>query len=202
MVGGSSDPSVPWSPGVTLQEKAGRPMGPSTLRCEFPWEVVVVYVGLVFWLFRFLSVLCDAVVFSQGSVFVFVPLSPSRPDPYSVFVCVRLLFLSGSFRRRRFSLSRSLSGAGEPQTFLVWGSPCVSSSWTRSPPSTRTPSSSPTPRHRPAPVFFFFRRRRSFPVRCFLVSCLVGVGGLGGWFFRPWSWSLSGCRLSLLPFLA
>ena len=70
MVGGSSDPSVPWSPGVTFQEKAGRPMGPSTLRCEFPWEVVVVYVGLVFWFFRFLSVLCDAVVISQGSVFL------------------------------------------------------------------------------------------------------------------------------------
>ena len=30
---------------VTLQEKAGRPMGPSTLRCEYLWEVVVVYVA-------------------------------------------------------------------------------------------------------------------------------------------------------------
>ena len=70
MVGGSSNPSVPWSPGVTLQEKAGRPMGPSTLRCEFPWEVVVVSVG--FWFFAlqvFLPVLCAAVVISRGSVF-------------------------------------------------------------------------------------------------------------------------------------
>ena len=38
--------------------------------------------------------------------------------------------------------------------------------------------------------FLFSRRRRSFPVRCSLVSCLVGVGGLGG---CSWSWSLSGC---------
>ena len=141
-------------------------------------------------------------LFLRGRFFCLVPLSPSRPDPYSVFVCVRLLLLSGSFRRRRFSLSlsRSLSGAGEPQTFLVWGSPCVSSSWTCSPPSTRTPSSSPTPRHRPAPVFFFFRRRRSFRVRCFLVSCFVGVGGLGGWFFVP---GPGLCRVAALkPFLA
>ena len=28
---------------VTLQEKAGRPMGPSTLQCEFPWELVDVH---------------------------------------------------------------------------------------------------------------------------------------------------------------
>ena len=71
-MGGPFGPSVSRSPGVTLQEKAGRPMGPSTLWCEFPWEVVVVYVGLLFWLFRFLSVLCDAVVISQGSVLFLV----------------------------------------------------------------------------------------------------------------------------------
>ena len=38
--GGFSNPSVPRSPGATLQEKAGRPMGPSTLLCKFPWELV------------------------------------------------------------------------------------------------------------------------------------------------------------------
>ena len=32
VVGGSLDPSVPRSPGVTFQEKAGRPVGPSTLQ--------------------------------------------------------------------------------------------------------------------------------------------------------------------------
>ena len=47
LVGGSSDPSVPRSPGVNLRE--GRAAhGPSSLRGEFPWEVVVVYVGFLF----------------------------------------------------------------------------------------------------------------------------------------------------------
>ena len=92
-----------------------------------------------------------------------------------------------------FSLSLSLSGAGEPQTFLVWGSPCVSSTWTRSPTSIRTSSSSLSPRHRSRTCFFFFsRRRRSFSVWCFPRSCLVGVGGLGG---CTWSWSWSVCCL-------
>ena len=52
-MGGPFGPSISRSPGVTLQEKAGRPMGPSTLLCEFPWEVVVVYVGWLSWFFRF-----------------------------------------------------------------------------------------------------------------------------------------------------
>ena len=46
--GGLWTPRYHGPPGVTLQEKAGRPMGPSTLRCEFPWEVVVVYVEFLF----------------------------------------------------------------------------------------------------------------------------------------------------------
>ena len=69
MVGGSSDPSVPWSPGVTLQEKAGRPMGPSTLRCGYLWEVVVVYVGLLFLALQFLVCsLCSRCYFSGVGV--------------------------------------------------------------------------------------------------------------------------------------
>ena len=156
MVGGSSDPSVPWSPGVSLQEKAGRPTGPSTLRCEFLWEVLVVYVGLVFWFFRFLSVLCDAVVISQGSVFCLCSFEPFTTRPV-LGVCLRpssssVWFVSSA---TFFSLF-SLSGAGEPQTFMVWGSPCVSASWTRSPPSTRTSSSSHSPRHRSRTCCFFF----------------------------------------------
>ena len=138
LVGGSSDPSVPRSPGVTLQEKAGRSMGPSTLRCEFPWEVVVVYVGLLFWLFRFLSVLCEAVVHSQGSVFVFVPLSPSRPDPCLLFnsLSSSFLFLSGTFIDSvSLSLSLFLSHAlGKPKPFW-FGVPFVFS-WPRSRTST------------------------------------------------------------------
>ena len=127
MVGGSSDPSVPWSPGVTLQEKAGRPIGPSTLRCEYLWEVVVVYVGLLFWLCSFLFVLCEAVVISQGSVFVFGPLSPSRPDPCLLFNCLSsfVFFLCLVFSSTPcLSLSLSLSGAGETQTFW-FGFPLV-----------------------------------------------------------------------------
>ena len=116
MVGGSSDPSVPWSPGVTLQEKAGRPMGPSTLRCEYLWEVVVVYVGLLFWLCSFLFVLCEAVVISQGSVFVLGPLSPSRPDPCLFFNCLSSSFfsLSGAFVD---AVSLSLRCWGNPNLF-------------------------------------------------------------------------------------
>ena len=54
--------------------------------------------------------------------------------------------------------------------------------------------------HLPHLFFFFSRRRRSFSVWCFLVSCLVGVGGLGGC-FCPWSWSLSGgCIVSVSCF--
>ena len=96
MVGGSLDPSVPWSPGVTLQEKAGRPMGPSTLRCEFPLGSccglcrVFVLCSSGFCLFFVMPLLS-----LRGRRFVLVPLSPSRPDPCSVFVCVRLLLLSG-----------------------------------------------------------------------------------------------------------
>ena len=76
-----------------------------------------------------------------------------------------------------FSLSLSLSGAGEPQTFLVWGSPCVSSSWTRSSPSIRTSSSSPSPRRSPAPVFFFLVvvARFRFGVFSFLVLSVLVV---------------------------
>ena len=131
-------------------------------------------------------------------MFVFWFFEPFTTRPVSGFyLLVLFLFLYGLFVDAVCVLSLFLSlRRWEPQTFLVWGSPCVSSSWTRSSPSIRTSSSSPSPRRSPAPVFFF-RRRRSFPVRCFFVSCLVGVGGLGG---CTWSWSLSGCCLvSVFP---
>ena len=88
-------------------------------------------------------------------------------------------------------LSFSLSGAGETQTFLVWVSPCVffllAALAHINPYSTLSTYTQAWPRTCFFVFFFFFlRRRRSFPVRCFLVSCLVGVGGLGGCFF----WSL------------
>ena len=126
-------------------------------------------------------------LFLRGRCLFSGPLSPSRPDPCLASICLSSFFLVWFVRRRRvfsFSFSLSLSGAGEPQTFLVWGSPCVSSTWTRSPPSIRTSSSSPTPRHCPAPVFFFFFSSSSLvPGSVFARPGSVGVGFLGGCFF-------------------
>ena len=98
-------------------------------------------------------------------MFVFVPLSPSRPDPCLLFNSLSSSFfsLSGTFvdavslslsLSLSFSLSLSLSGAGETQTFLVWVFPCVlvaTLSHLRPVPR----GSPPTPRSPPAPVFFF-----------------------------------------------
>ena len=117
-----------------------------------------------------------------------------------MFVCVRLLLLSGSFRRRRFFLFSLSQALGNPKPFW-FGVPLVflhPGHALRHPPVHLPPH---IPQGiAPAPVFFFFRRRRSFPVRCFLISCLVGVGGLGGFFFGPWSWSLSGCCVASVSF--
>ena len=183
LVGGSSDPSVPRSPGVTFQEKAGRPMGPSTLRCEHLWEVVVVYVGLLFWFCSFLFVLCEAVVISQGSVFVFGPLSPSRPDPCLFFNCLFSSFfsLSGAFVD---AVPLSLRRWGNPNLFGLGYLLCFFDLHALSDidpyifPYTYTKAS-------PRTCFFFsyFRRRRSFAgLVFFLVSGLVGAGCLGGCF--------------------
>ena len=148
-------------------------------------------------LFRFLSVRCEAVVISQGSVFIFWSVEPFTTRPvFGFYLPVFFFFLYGLFvdavcsRSLSLSLSLSLSGAGEPQTFLVWGSPCVSSTWTRSPPSIRTSSSSPTPRHCPAPVFFFFSSSSLVPGSVFARPGSVGVGFLGGCFFFLCLWSL------------
>ena len=85
-------------------------------------------------------------------------LSPSRPDPCLVFiVCVLLLlFVWFVHRRRVFSSSLSLRRRGNPNPpKAVWCSPCVSSSCTRTPPSTRTSLSTPTPRPSTALAFVF-----------------------------------------------
>ena len=124
-------------------------------------------------------------------------LSPSSPDPCLVFVCVPsfCVWLVSSTPCFSLSLSQAL---GKPKP--IWfGFPLVfSSSCTRSPSTTRTLTSARTSRHCPAPVFFFFRRRRSVSGRCLLVLVLsvsvflVGVFSLSlvsGW--CPWllSWS-------------
>ena len=192
MVGGSSDPSVPWSPGVTLQEKAGRPMGPSTLRCGYLWEVVVVYVGLLFWLCSFLSVLCAAVVISQGSVYVFGPLSPSRPDPCLFFNCLSSSFfsLSGIFvdavslsLSLFLSLCLSLRRWGNPNPIGVWVSPCVlcilAADFVSNPYSVLINF----PKASPRACFFFFSSSLVCRLGVFLVSCLGS-----GWFLQGWVW--------------
>ena len=178
-MGGPSGPSVSRSPGVTLQEKAGRHMGPSTLRCEFPWEVVVVFVGFLFFgSSGFCLFVVKLLLFLGGRCMFSGPLSPSRPDPCLVFICLSSFFSCMVCSSTPCVLFLSLRRWGTPNLFGL-GSPCVSSTWTRSSPSTRTSSSSPTPRH--CPAFFFFRRRRSFAVRS------VGVGFPGGCFFCLWS---------------
>ena len=199
MVGGSSDPSVPWSPGVTLQEKAGRPMGPSTLRCEFPWEVVVVYVGFLFFVLQvFCLFLVMPLLFLRGRFFVFVPLSPSRPDPCLVFVCVRLLFSVWLVSSATF-LSLSLSQAlGNPKPFW-FGVPLVF----LHPGHALRPRSVRLPLHlHPgfAPHLFFFSS--SSLVSGSVFSRFLSCRCRWSWWvvFCPWSWSLSGC--CFLPSLA
>ena len=131
--------------------------------------------GFCYWFFRSLSVRCEAIVISQGSVLLSGPLSPSRPDPCLFFNCLSSSFLSlsGVFVDA-VSLSLSLSfflsqALGKPKPRVGFGFPLVfSASRPRTSSSTRTPWSSTSPRLRPAPVFF----RRSIAVSVFF-SCLV-----------------------------
>ena len=198
MVGGSSDPSVPWSPGVSLQEKAGRPMGPSTLRCEFLWEIVEVYVGLVFWFFRFLFVLCDAVVISQGSVLCLCSFEPFTTRPV-LGVCLRPSSSSVWFVSSATFFFSSLSQAlGNPKP-LWFGVPLVF----LHPGHALRPRPVHLPPHipqgiAPAPVFFFFSSSPLVFGLVFSRSCLVGVGGFGG---GTWSWSWSVCCVASVSFL-
>ena len=116
-------------------------------------------------------------------------LCPSSPDPYLVFVCVPLLCFVWLFSSTPCFLFSSLSLRrwGNPNPLLgVWGSPCVSSSWTRSPTLIRTSPPSPTPRSPPAPFFFFVVVAR-FPAWVF-------SGFLPLWWSVSWlcSWSFSG----------
>ena len=146
---------------MTLQRRQGGPWPPPPCGVNSLGKLFWSMSGCCFGSSGFLSGLCEAVVISQGSVFVFGPLSPSRPDP-----CLLFNNLSSSF----FSLSGtvddavslslslslfialSLSGAGETQAFLVWVSLVFSRP--RSPSTTCTSRTTPTSRFPPAPVFF------------------------------------------------
>ena len=203
MVGGSSDPSVPWSPGVTLQEKAGRPMGPSTLRCEFPWEVVVVYVGFLFFALEsgFCLFVVKPLLFLRGRCLFSGPLSPSRPDPclasiclsssFSCMVCsstpcVLVLVLSLSLS---FSLSLSLRRWGTPNLFGLGFPLCFFNLDTLSALDPYVFLFTYT-QALPRTCFFFFSSSSLVPGSVFARPGSVGVGFLGGCFFLFCLWSL------------
>ena len=166
VVGGYLYPSVLRSPGVTPQEcrAAHGPLHPAVTNpprlCWFCIRFLLSFsgmdVGYSVWCF-FVS----GVGLLSG-FFAFQDLTLVCPDvcgPLSLSLCS--VYSSATF----FSLSFSLSGAGETQTPLgVWVSPCVSSSWPSTPPSTRTSCSAYTPRHRSRTCFFSFFFVSSFVV--------------------------------------
>ena len=106
VVGGSSDPSVPWSPGVSLQRGQGGPWAPPPAVSN-PWETLLIYVVFLWCL--------DLGFLVWGCVWCYSSLEDSTLC--SLYICWSTLSLSiGCYvRRRRFSLF-SLSGAGETQT--------------------------------------------------------------------------------------
>ena len=140
--------------------------------------------GFCFLLFRFLSVRCEAVVISQGSVLIFWSVEPFTTRPvFGFYLPVSSFFLVWCVRRRRvfsFSLSQAL---GNPKPFW-FGVPLVF----LQPGHALRPRSVRLPLHlhpgiAPHLFFFSFRRRRSFPVRCLLVLVLSVSVFLVGVFF-------------------
>ena len=189
-MGGSSDPSVLRSPEATLQ-KGRAAHGPRHPAVIIPLRLCLLDVCLllgVSWVFVWLLVW---VPWSSGLKCCLV-WCPLRSAPCLLDVCVPSLFLLfGTFADDVFFLSFSLSGAGETQTPCgVWVSPCVSSSWTRTPTSIRTLSSSPSPRSCPAPVFFFFSLSSSLAG---MVVFGLGLSGLGVSVLRLVGWFLCCC---------
>ena len=177
---------VPWGDSPREGRAAHGPLHPAVLIplgccCGF-------LLGFCFRLFRSLSVRCEAIVISQGSVLLSGPLSPSQPDPCLFFNCLSpsFLSLSGAFVDAvSLSLSLSLSfflsqALGKPKPRVGFGFPLVfSASRPRTSSSTRTSWSSTSPRLRPAPVFFFFFAARS-PSWWFSRVLSFRCGGHGG----------------------
>ena len=123
---------------------------------------------------------------SEAKMFCSLWFCPSRPDPFEnccclfFFSCCVVVFWSPSSRSLPL-LSRRWENTNR---VAVCGFPCVSSSWTRPPPSTRTPSSTTTSRSTPAPVVFF---------SLVVVPVVVGLGLF--WLWRA-SLSTSPCCLA------
>ena len=191
VVGGYLYPSVLRSPGVTPQEcrAAHGPLHPAVTNpprlCWFCIWFLLGFsgmdVGYSVWCFFVSGVGLLSGFFALKDLTL---VCPDVCGPLSLFLC--LVCSSATF----FSLSFSLSGAGETQTpFGVWVSPCVSSSWTRTPPSTRTSCSALHQGIAPAPVFFFFFLARVV-VRWWVVLGRLSVVFLLGFF---WFVVVGGC---------
>ena len=174
--GGSSDPSVPPSPKVTLQEgrAAHGPLHPAVTSpprlCWFCVWFLLGFsgmdVGYSVWFSWSLGLECCLAC----RMFV-VPLSL-----YIYFlISLSLSLVFGIFVGAVFHSFSSLRCWGNLTPFGVWVSPCVSSSWPRSPSWIRTPSSASTPRSGSRTFFF-------------AVAVVRWYGG--GW--SLFVWSLSG----------
>ena len=99
--------------------------------------------------------------------------------------------------------SSFLLGTGETQAFVVWVSPCVSSSRPSTTPSIRTPKLLVTYTKVLPSSCLFYRRSRGLFFCCFLPPCLVRLFcGLvvGGWCRAVLA--VSGLSLSILPIVS
>ena len=172
-VGGYLYPSVLRSPGATPQEcrAAHGPRHPAVI---IPLRLCMLGVCFVCMVFPgYLYVFCVSfMVFGVGMLSGLVPF---RTSPLFALVLVSspffLLLGCSSAPFASLSLSLSLRCWGNPNPFLVWVSPCVSSTWTRTAPPTRTLCSASLARSSPAPAFFF----------CFFLSA-ARVGFFWVWF--------------------
>ena len=134
-------------------------------------------------LFRFLSVRCEAVVISQGSVFIFWSVEPFTTRPvFGFYLPVSSFFLVWFVRRRRvfsFSLSQAL---GNPKPFWFGVSLVF-----LQPGHALRPRSVRLPLHLHPGIalhlFFFFSSSSLVPGSVFARPGSVGVGFLGGCFF-------------------
>ena len=197
--GGLRTPRYHGPLGCLSKRRQGGPWAPPPCGANSSGKLSRSMSGWCFGFFRFLFVLCDAVVISQGSVLCLCSFEPFTTRPV-LGVCLRpsssssVWFVSSA----TFFLSSLSQALGNPKP-LWFGVPLVF----LHPGHALRPRPVHLPPHipqgiAPAPVFFFFRRR-SFSVWCFLVLVLsvlvvlVGVPGPG---------LVGFAALLLCPFLA